>query len=336
MTVTATPQPLLSVEHLSVEFRTARGLARAVDDVSFTVGQGERVAIVGESGCGKSASLLAIQRLLPVPPARVTSGRAMFAGRDLLTLPAGQLRDVLGNDIAMVFQDALSSFSPVATIGRQVSDGVRRHEGLTKRQARERAIEMLREVGLPDPVRRVDQYPHQLSGGMRQRAMIAMALAGKPKLLIADEPTTALDVTVQAQILELVRSLEGLSILWVSHDLGVVAGLAERVVVMYAGTVVEEGTVRQVFHDARHPYTRGLLNSVPKFQRAEREDLSAIPGLPPDLTDLPRGCPFYDRCGDRQDQCLVARPRLEKIDEGHTVSCWVQAPTSVESTAVNA
>ena len=317
---------LLDVRGLSVEFRTGARVARAVNDVSFQVRVGERVGIVGESGCGKTATLLAALRLLPTPPAVVTGGQVLFDGADLLQLPGRQLREVLGRDVAMVFQDALSSLNPVLRMGRQVSEGARRHEDLSRSEARERAVAVLRRVGIPDPATRVDQYPHQLSGGMRQRAMMAMALASSPRLLLADEPTTALDVTVQAQVLDMVRGLDDLSLVWVSHDLGVVAGLADRVVVMYAGSVVEEGDVRQVFHAPTHPYTRGLLASVPRFRDSTRGRLQAIPGLPPDLTALPPGCPFYDRCALREDTCRTERPPLVEAAPGHRAACWVEAP----------
>ena len=329
----ATAPVIFEVQDLSVEFRTGARVARAVNGVSFAVRAGERVGIVGESGCGKTASLLAALRLLPTPPAVVTSGRVLLDGTDLLALPARELREVLGRDVAMVFQDALSSFNPVLRIGRQVAEGARRHEGLGRAEARERAVSMLRRVGIPDPATRVDQYPHQLSGGMRQRAMIAMALASSPRLLVADEPTTALDVTVQAQVLDMVRDLTDLGLIWVSHDLGVVAGLADRVVVMYAGSVVEEGDVRQVFHRPRHPYTQGLLDSVPRFRDPERSRLRAIPGLPPDLTALPPGCAFYDRCPARQDVCRTERPQLVEVAIGHRAACWVQAPPGPDPAA---
>jgi peptide/nickel transport system ATP-binding protein len=317
-------RPVFEVEDLRVQFRTGEGIARAVNGISFTVEPGERVAIVGESGCGKSASLLAALRLLPSPPAQ-TTGRVLLDGRDLFALSRRDLDEVLGRDVGMVFQDSLSSLNPVLKMGRQISEGVRKHEGLSKKAARDYAVELLQRVGVPDPQRRVDQYPHQLSGGMRQRAMIAMALAGKPKLLVADEPTTALDVTVQAQILDLVRNLTDVAIVWVSHDLGVVAGLADRVLVMYAGHLIEEGGVRQVFHEPRHPYTRGLLNSVPSFRNADRSPLAAIPGLPPNLSDLPPGCPFYERCGVRQPRCLSQLPPLTSVGGGQRAACWVTA-----------
>lgn len=326
MTTADGRRPLLEVQNLSVEFHTGSGIARAVNDVTFTVYEGERLAIVGESGCGKSATLLAALRLLPSPPARTTAGRVFLSDQDLLQLTASQLRDVLGRDVAMVFQDSLSSFNPVLRMGRQVVEGARRHQGLGRKDSRVQAVRALTRVGIPDPAHRVEQYPHQLSGGMRQRAMIAMALASHPKLLLADEPTTALDVTVQAQILDLVRSFEGLSLVWVSHDLGVVAGLAERVIVMYAGSIVEEGPVASVFHEPQHPYTRGLLNSVPRFQSYDRSRLTAIPGMPPSLIDLPPGCAFYDRCALREDACRIQRPPLVEDKYQHKAACWVTAP----------
>jgi peptide/nickel transport system ATP-binding protein len=317
-------RPVFEVEGLEVRFRTGEGVARAVNGISYTVDPGERVAIVGESGCGKSASLLAALRLLPTASAQ-TAGRVLLDGKDLFALGRGELDEVLGRDVGMVFQDSLSSLNPVLKMGRQISEGVRKHEGLSRKAARDYAVELLQRVGVPDPHRRVDQYPHQLSGGMRQRAMIAMALAGKPKLLIADEPTTALDVTVQAQILDLVRNLTEVAIVWVSHDLGVVAGLADRVLVMYAGYIIEEGDVRQVFHNPRHPYTRGLLKSVPSFRNPDRSPLAAIPGLPPNVTDLPPGCPFYGRCEVRETRCLSQLPPLAPVGGGQRAACWVTA-----------
>ncbi len=326
--LTKTPtgvRPVFEVDDLQVEFRTSAGVAKAVNHVGFSVLPGECLAIVGESGSGKTATLLAALRLLPTPPSRTTGGRVLVDGVDLFSLNRKELRDVLGRDISMVFQDSLSALNPILTVGRQISEGVRRHRGLSKKAARALSIEMLERVGVPDPQQRVDQYPHQLSGGMRQRAMIAMALAGEPKVLIADEPTTALDVTVQAQILELVRSFKELSIVWVSHDLGVVAGLADRVAVMYAGSIIEQGPVRDIFHDPRHPYTRALLGSVPRLRDAERGDLVSIPGLPPSLVDLPPGCPFYARCDVREDRCLSAMPELVDVAPQHQAACFVAA-----------
>jgi oligopeptide/dipeptide ABC transporter ATP-binding protein len=318
---------VFEVNDLTVEFRTGLGVAKAVNGLTFKVAPGECVAIVGESGSGKSASLLAALRLLPSPPARTVRGSCEVVGVDLFKLGSKQLMEVLGRDVAMVFQDALSAFNPVLTIGRQISEGARRHRGLSKQEAHELAVRMLERVGVPDPRERVRQYPHQLSGGMRQRAMIAMALAGDPKVLIADEPTTALDVTIQAQILDLVRGLKDLAVVWVTHDLGVVAGLADRVIVMYAGFAVEEATVEEVFRNPRHPYTKALLGSVPKFRDPARADLVSIPGLPPSLIDLPDGCPFYARCTVREDRCLERRPSLEPVASGHLAACFVAQDT---------
>lgn len=314
---------VFEIKELHVEFRTGQGTAEAVNGMSMKVRRGERVAIVGESGCGKTATLLASMRLLPTPPARTTAGEVLLDGQDLLAMSPAKLRRVIGKDISMIFQDSLSAFNPVARIGKQISEGARKHQGLSRRAARKHAVALLERVGIPDPEARVNQYPHEMSGGMRQRAMIAMALASEPKVLLADEPTTALDVTIQAQILDLVRSFTDLALVWVSHDLGVVAGLAERVIVMYAGSVVEEGPVRDIFHDARHPYTRGLLSSVPRIRASERPRLTAIPGLPPVLTDLPKGCPFYDRCPDRIDKCVSEKPPLTTFADGRTAACWV-------------
>ena len=317
--------PVFEVQDLQVEFRTSAGVAKAVNHVSFSVAPGECLAIVGESGSGKTATLLAALRLLPSPPSRTTGGKVLVDGVDLMGLSNRALRDVLGRDISMVFQDSLSAFNPILTIGRQISEGVRRHRGLSKKAARQLSIDMLERVGVPDPQQRVDQYPHQLSGGMRQRAMIAMALAGEPKVLIADEATTALDVTVQAQILELVRSFEDLSVVWVSHDLGVVAGLADRVAVMYAGSMIEQGPAREIFHDPRHPYTRALLGSVPTLRDPDRGDLVSIPGLPPSLVDLPAGCPFYERCDVRDERGRTTVPELLTVAPGHQAACFAAA-----------
>ena len=319
-----TAKPVLQVKDLVVEYHTGRGVAQAVNGVSFSVRAGEKLAIVGESGCGKTATLLASLRLLPSPPSKTVGGSVEVDGVDIMKLGRKQLNEIRGRDVSIVFQDALSAFNPVLTVGRQISEGVRQQQGLSKKEAHQLAVDMLQRVGVPDPEQRAQQYPHQLSGGMRQRAMIAMALAGQPKVLLADEPTTALDVTVQAQILDLVRSFEDLAIVWVSHDLGVVAGLADRVIVMYSGYVVEEGPVEDIFHSPKHPYTAALLQSIPRADEISGDqELNSIPGSPPDLVALPPGCPFYDRCPARVDRCATDRPALERVGETQTVACWV-------------
>jgi oligopeptide/dipeptide ABC transporter ATP-binding protein len=313
-----------SVRDLHVEFRTSSGVARAVNGISFDVAAGECLAIVGESGSGKSASLLAAMRLLNIPAARVTHGSAQVAGRELMSLSESELQDVLGSQIAMVFQDSLSSLNPVLTVGRQLSEAVRRHSRASRKDARRAAIEMLDRVGVPDAEHRYHQYPHELSGGMRQRAMIAMALIAGPSVLVADEPTTALDVTVQAQILDLVRSLPDMAVVWVTHDLGVVAGLADRVAVMYAGRIVEQGDVFDLFAAPRHPYTIALLASVPRMLDDARAPLASIPGLPPNMMHPPSGCAFYDRCPVRVDRCRTDQPELDESSPGVTqAACWV-------------
>jgi oligopeptide/dipeptide ABC transporter ATP-binding protein len=330
MSTDATATPVLEIEDLTVRFRTGRGVARAVNGISLTVRAGERVAIVGESGSGKTASLMAALGLLPTPPAIVEATRVRVAGHDLLDLSDKERRQVLGRDVAVVFQDALGSLNPVLRMGRQIVEAPRAHQGLDRREARDRAISLLEQVEVPDPDRRVDQYPHQLSGGMRQRAMIAMALSGEPRLLIADEPTTALDVTVQAQILDLVRGLEQLAIVWVTHDLGVVAGLADRVVVMYAGSIVEEGSADQVFSAPMHPYTRGLIGSVPHFA-GDDADLPAIPGTPPEPLHLPVGCAFAERCPLREPRCTAAVPALASAGDGQRAACFVTVGSEVRA-----
>lgn len=316
---------MLSVRDLTVQLRTADGLARAVNGVSFDVAKGECLAVVGESGSGKSVTMLSLLRLLPSPPAEILSGSVSFEGRDLLAATDRELREVRGGRIGFVFQDPMSSLNPVKTVGRQITESVTLHLKLNGRAARERAIELLHMVGIPSPHKRLDSYPHQFSGGMRQRVMIAIALACRPSLLIADEPTTALDVTIQAQIIDLVQRLQaefGMGVIWISHDLGVVARLASRILVMYAGRIVEDAPVRAMFRAPRHPYTMGLLRSVPRIDRnAGDEALWSIGGLPPNLLDYPSGCPFAARCPLRIDDCseIVPQPRL--VGEDHRVSC---------------
>ena len=320
-------EPVLSVRDLSVRFGTRRGIAEVVNGVSWEVAAGETLAIVGESGCGKSVSNLAIMGLVPQPPARV-GGEVRFGGRDLVGAPEEELRRVRGAGIGMVFQDPMTSLNPVVTVGRQIAEGIELHLGLRGRAARERGTELLGLVGIPDAARRYDDFPHQFSGGMRQRVMIAMALAGQPKVLIADEPTTALDVTTQAQIVELVARLQvelGTAVVWITHDLGVVAGIADRVVVMYAGEVVEEGPVDELYAHPRHPYTIGLLESLPSAA-TPGTDLATIPGLPPDPHERPPGCAFHPRCGQRRDaRCATERPPLREVSPGHRVRAFYES-----------
>ena len=317
---------LLDVRSLSTQFATRHGVVRAVDDVSWDVREGETVALVGESGCGKSVSALSIMRLVAPPAGRIVGGQIMFKGRDLLTLSEDEMRRVRGREIAMIFQEPMTSLNPVLTVGRQLTEGLEIHLGMSPEAARTRAIELLGMVGIPDPARRLGQYPHQFSGGMRQRMMIAMALACEPALVLADEPTTALDVTIQAQILELMRDLSrrlGAAMLIITHNLGVVARYADRVNVMYAGRIIERGTARELYANPRHPYTLGLLRSVPRLDEPRRARLAPIEGQPPDLSRLPDGCAFVPRCAFRVERCLTERPPLRDIGEGgHVTACW--------------
>jgi peptide/nickel transport system ATP-binding protein len=323
------PVPLLEVEDLKTHFFTRDGIVRAVDGISFSVAPGETLAVVGESGCGKSVTSLSILRLIASPPGRIVSGRIRFQGRNLLELSERKMRAIRGNEISMIFQEPMTSLNPVLTIGRQITETLIVHRGMTREAARERAIEMLRLVGIPEPAARIDQYPHELSGGMRQRVMIAMALACGPKLLIADEPTTALDVTVQAQILDLMRQLRaktGTAIILITHSLGVVAEMAQRVVVMYGGRKVEEALVEDLFARPRHPYTRALLGSVPRLGAslgaAQSARLAEIPGIVPSLKEEIPGCIFAPRCAFATDQCRSSYPPLEDKAAGHSVACW--------------
>ena len=317
------PEPLLRVRHLVTAFETDEGYLRAVDDVSFDVEPGRTLGVVGESGCGKSVTSLSLMRLIPSPPGIIEGGEAIFRGRDLLSIPETEMRALRGNDISMIFQEPMTSLNPVYTVGSQIVEAVRLHQKMSRRAARARAIELLDLVGIPSPAERVDSYPHTLSGGMRQRAMIAMALACQPQLLIADEPTTALDVTIQAQILDLLRSLQrdlGMSIIFISHDLGVMAEFADEIAVMYAGKIVEHATTEALFRDPRHPYTRGLLGSLPSA-RNRGSRLPTIPGIVPDLRVLPRGCRFQDRCELVSAECKLAEPPLEPLGE-REVACF--------------
>jgi len=316
---------LLEVQDLRTRFYTDDGVVQAVNGVSWEVNEGETLGIVGESGCGKSVSVLSILRLIPQPPGKIESGRVRFEGRDLMELSDDDMRTVRGNKIAMVFQDPMTSLNPVLTINQQISEALMLHLGMNKQQARERTAELLELVQIPQAEDRLDDYPHQFSGGMRQRAMIAMALSCNPQILVADEPTTALDVTIQAQIIELVKQLRdeiGMAIIWITHDLGIVAGIADRVAVMYAGFIIETASVKDLYGDPRHPYTLGLLGSVPRLDMKRKEKLTPIFGLPPDLIELPAGCPFAARCDYRVDRC-ADRPELRVVTPGHEVACWV-------------
>ncbi|GAB6876386.1 ABC transporter ATP-binding protein [Thermaerobacter litoralis] len=322
-------EPLLDVRDLQVQFTRHGQAVTVVDGVSFQVGAGETVALVGESGCGKSVTARSILGLIR-PPGRVARGQILFAGQDLLSLGEAEMRRIRGNAIAMVFQEPMTSLNPVYTVGQQIAEALRLHRGLTGRRALAEAVELLRKVQIADPERRVHEYPHQLSGGMRQRVMIAMALACRPRLLIADEPTTALDVTVQAQILELLRQLQaefGMAVLMITHDLGVVAEVAQRVVVMYAGKVVEEGTVAEIFRQPGHPYTAGLLQSVPRLGQGKGR-LRPIPGTVPDPAAMPGGCRFHPRCPLADERCRREAPTLEPRSETHRVACWWAGPAA--------
>jgi oligopeptide transport system ATP-binding protein len=324
---------LLSVRGLRTNFRTPDGIVRAVDGVSFDVWPGETLGLVGESGCGKTVTALSIMRLVPEPPGSV-SGEMVFDGQDLLKLDSQRLRRVRGRRIAMIFQDPMTSLNPVLTISRQLTEGLEQHLGLGRRAARERAIELLDLVGIAAAGSRIDDYPHQFSGGMRQRVMIAMALSCRPELLIADEPTTALDVTVQAQILDLIRRLTaelGTAVLFITHNLGVVAGLCDRVNVMYAGRIVESAATDDVFARPKHPYTLGLLKSIPRLDEPRRDRLMAIEGSPPDLLALPPGCPFAPRCAYRVERSLAERPELREVHPNHWVACHVDLPDDARS-----
>ncbi len=323
------PESLLEIRDLHVSFRTENGLVRAVDGLSLTVENDDVVGIVGESGSGKTVSMMAVMRLIRDPNAIIT-GEVLLRGRDLMALPQSEMRAVRGAEIAMIFQDPMTALTPVYTVGWQIAEQLRAHRKMTRREARHRSIELLAEVGIPNPDRRVDEYPHEVSGGMRQRVMIAMALSCNPSLLIADEPTTALDVTIQAQILELMKRLRrdhGSSILIITHDMGVVSDLAERVVVMYAGGVVEEGPKQAVFREPQHPYTWGLLDSIPRVGRTRGRRLTVIPGQPPSLLAPPAGCRFAPRCIYRFPKCDERPALVAKVEPGHADACHLEPST---------
>ncbi len=317
--------PILKVENLITHFDTPEGIIHAVNGVSFELGDGETLGVVGESGCGKSVTMLSVLQLIPRPPGIIPSGKAWFDGHDLLSMKPEEIRSIRGSQIAMIFQDPMTSLNPVLTIDRQLTEPLEEHMGLNRNQARNRAIELLKLVGIPEPEKRLPDYPHQFSGGMRQRVMIAMALACDPKILIADEPTTALDVTIQAQITDLVKHLRddiGMSVIWITHDLGVVARLANRVLVIYGGFIIEDAPVMVLYTEPLHPYTIGLLGSLPRLDSRERFRLNAIPGNPPILYQHPTSCPFVPRCVHAFERCRNENPPLVEVTAGHKVACW--------------
>jgi len=321
---------LLEVNDLKTRFHTAEGTIYAVNGISYILKEGETLAVVGESGCGKSVSVQSLLRLIPIPPGEIAGGSATYRGRDLLKMAEPEMEKVRGKEIAMIFQDPMTSLNPVLTIGKQITESLQKHVGMDRDRANKRAVELLEWVGLPDPARRLGDYPHQFSGGMRQRVMIAMALACGPTTLIADEPTTALDVTIQAQIVELVKRLRqevGMAMIWITHDLGVVAGLADRVIVMYAGFIVEEADVDSLYEDPRHPYTLALLAALPRVDRRRHQRLKSIPGAPPNLLVEPHGCPFAVRCERAIDRCRTENPSLQAIAPRHRIACWVDVQT---------
>jgi peptide/nickel transport system ATP-binding protein/oligopeptide transport system ATP-binding protein len=332
---------LLQVKDLRTSFFTPEGEVQAVDGVSFEIGEGETLGVVGESGCGKSVTALSILRLVPSPPGRIVGGEILYRGRDLLKLDKESMRRIRGNEISMIFQEPMTSLNPVFTVGDQIGEAIRLHQGLNKRETRAKTIEMLRLVKIADPESRVDDYPHQLSGGMRQRVMIAMALSCNPSLLIADEPTTALDVTIQAQILELMEELQaklGMALMLITHDLGVVAERADEVAIMYAGKIVERTTAKEIFSRPLHPYTVGLLNSLPGARGHKKKRLAAIPGVVPNPLELPSGCRFRDRCPRAAGLCAEAEPELVEKEKNHWVACYFPGPSVEEfkDTAVGA
>ena len=322
------PTPELLVKNLKVSFATSKKELIAVRGISYQLNQGEILALVGESGCGKTVSALSILRLIQEPPGKIVSGEILFAGKDLLKLKKKELQDRRGKDIAMIFQDPMTSLNPVLTIGEQIIETLLRHTSLSRKKAREKSFRLLEQVEIPSPKQKLDQYPHQLSGGMRQRVMIAMALSCSPRILIADEPTTALDVLIQAQILSLLKKIKNdtqMSILLITHDLGVVAEVAERVMVMYAGEIVESGSVNDLFRSPLHPYTIGLMESIPTLQSTQQKPskLKEISGTVPSLSQVPFGCPFHPRCSAAETRCKTDKPKLKKISQTHSVSCWL-------------
>lgn len=324
---------LLRIDDLKVNFTTYAGEVQAVRGVSLSVNQGESIAIVGESGCGKSVTAQTMMKLIPTPPGKIVAGSIKFLDREIVSMSEKQMQAIRGKEIGMIFQDPMTSLNPTMTVGKQIMEVLSKQQTLGKDQQVKKVVEMLRLVGIPNPETRMRQYPHQFSGGMRQRVMIAMALVCNPKLLIADEPTTALDVTIQAQIMELMQELKdrlGTSIILITHDLGVVAGFAERIIVMYAGRVIESGTTRDIFYNPRHPYTRGLLKSIPRPGQCVKEKLMPIPGRPPDLISPPGGCAFWPRCSQAMKVCQQIEPSTTEVSPGHKVVCWLtQIPNNL-------
>lgn len=323
-------EPLLNINDLAVRFDTDEGVVHAVNGVSLKLEEGETIGIVGESGSGKSVSVLSILKLIPTPPGRIVKGSAKFSGRDLLQMGTKEINQIRGRQIGMIFQDPMTSLNPVRTVGDQLTESMIIHLNVTQKEANDRASELLNKVGIPSAKDRLGDYPHQFSGGMRQRVMIAIALACVPQILIADEPTTALDVTIQAQFVELVKQLReeiGMAIIWITHDLGVIAGLAKRVIVMYAGYFIEEANVKEIYANPRHPYTLGLLSSLPRLDAKEHHRLVSIEGLPPTLYEEPTACPFAPRCQFVIDRCREENPPLETISPNHRIACWVDVNT---------
>ncbi|MEL7463363.1 MAG: ABC transporter ATP-binding protein [Pseudomonadota bacterium] len=324
---------VLDVKGLKTIFHVRDGAVHAVNDVSFSIREGELLGVVGESGSGKSVTMMSLMGLLPTPPAEITQGEVLYQGRDVLKMTEAQRRELRGGEVGFVFQDPMTSLNPVFTVGYQLVEPLRKHLGLSKKAALDRAAELLALVGIPSPAARLNDYPHQFSGGMRQRVMIAIALACDPKVLIADEPTTALDVTIQAQILDLVQKLReelGMGVIWITHDLGVVAGIADRVMVMYGGQVVESAPVRELFDNPKHPYTRALIQTIPDLSGERPDRLRSIAGQPPILRAPPSSCPFAARCDHVHDKCLNANPPREDTGAGHDVACWWTPPAKAE------
>ena len=332
----AAASPVLEVNDLETIFHTRDGAVHAVNGVSFQIGEGELLGVVGESGSGKSVTMMSLMKLLPMPPAEVTNGEVLFQGRNVLDMSDTELRALRGGEIGFVFQDPMTSLNPVFTVGFQLIEPLREHLKLSKREAKKRASELLTLVGIPSAADRLNDFPHQFSVGMRQRVMIAIALACDPKVLIADEPTTALDVTIQAQILELVKNLRrdlGMGIIWITHDLGVVAGIADRVMVMYGGQVVEHADTRELFRSPRHPYTRALMETIPALEGERPERLLSISGTPPTLNAKPSSCPFAPRCAHAFDRCLKENPQIRQVAAGHDVACWWDSETGEATNA---